>query len=424
MKKHALFFAVPVLMAVMSSGSVWEGAAALSSNGELPDSGYYAASSSFPRNTVVDVTNLETRKTVRVIVAGPLESPGLLALLSRDAASSIGLSSRSVGRIRISQPADPVAFSRFTSGGASSGGDSGDSDFDPRAAVAANYPHLLGPVDGAAQGSVSESYTGMAIVDLPRDGFTPASAGSPDEGIQGEPEAESAWVYPEEIAGGSALAETSPPENLPPENLPPETGYDLPDYTAPPGEPELAEERYEDIPEYEVPHEVPPELSEMPFSPPEEIPGELPEVTQNDGVGEPGIISEITLIPAEERPPEYTGEMPGMAEYAPVTPEVQPGGIAGAPSGVSGAMFSVPLISQLENGKYYLQLGAYSYTDLVEAELSRLGRTYPLAVQLAGAPERPLYRILVGPVNMGESGALLQRFKNTGYSDAFIRSYP
>jgi hypothetical protein len=32
-----------------------------------------------------------------------------------------------------------------------------------------------------------------------------------------------------------------------------------------------------------------------------------------------------------------------------------------------------------------------------------------------------VYRVLVGPVNLGESGALLQRFKRSGYKDAFIK---
>lgn len=411
MKKYMLFLAVPVIMAVMTSGSVWEGAAALGTNGELPDSGYYAASSSFPRNTVVDVTNLETRKTVRVIIAGPLESPGLLALLSRDAASSIGLSGRSVGRIRISQPADPVAFSRFTGESALSG----DTDFDPRAAVAANYPHILGPVDTAAQSlpgaSVPASSTG--IVDLPPGGFIPAAAGSPDEGIRGEPVPESAWVYPEEINGGSGDAPPVLAENPLPEN-----GYDLPEYTAPPGEPEAEEESYEDIPEYAGTVEVQPETEETPpesASESGEIPGEIAGEEQEESVPESGITSEITLIPAEERPPEYapeyTVEIPPVEIPLPNTPApYAPGGI-----------FSVPVISRLESGQYYLQLGAYSYTDSVEAELLRLGRTYPLSVQIAGGPEHPLYRILIGPVNMGECGALLQRFKTTGYSDAFIR---
>jgi hypothetical protein len=70
---------------------------------------------------------------------------------------------------------------------------------------------------------------------------------------------------------------------------------------------------------------------------------------------------------------------------------------------------------------YYLQVRAFSKTELVQAELSRLGDAYPLAVQMGGTSEKPLYRVLVGPVNLGESSALLRRFRGNGYGDAFIR---
>jgi hypothetical protein len=83
----------------LSGASVWEGAAAVSSGGEFPDSGFYVATNSFPRNTVVDITNLETGKTVRGIVAAGLDSPGLLAMISKECAEAIGLQSRSIGRI-------------------------------------------------------------------------------------------------------------------------------------------------------------------------------------------------------------------------------------------------------------------------------------------------------------------------------------
>ena len=91
------------------------------------------------------------------------------------------------------------------------------------------------------------------------------------------------------------------------------------------------------------------------------------------------------------------------------------------PSQPSGPTFSVPTINDLEKGKYYVQLAALSRSDLVESELSRLGNTYPLTVQLINNSEVMLYRILLGPVNLGESGALLQRFRGIGYRDAFIR---
>jgi cell division septation protein DedD len=83
--------------------------------------------------------------------------------------------------------------------------------------------------------------------------------------------------------------------------------------------------------------------------------------------------------------------------------------------------FSVPVITSLEQGKYYLQLGAFGVIELIEAELSRIGKNYPLVIQPGGNSQTPIYRILLGPVTLGESGALLQQFKSLGYKDAFIR---
>jgi hypothetical protein len=58
----------------------------------------------------------------------------------------------------------------------------------------------------------------------------------------------------------------------------------------------------------------------------------------------------------------------------------------------------------------------------VEAELAKIDRSYPLAVQNTGGAANPQYRILLGPVNSGEAGALLRRFKSLGYPEAFLRS--
>jgi hypothetical protein len=124
--------ALGLALAVLSGASVWEGAAALAPRGELPEDGYYAATNSFPQNTVVDITNLETGKSVRAIVSSGLNTPGLLAILSADTANRIGLSAKTIGRIRMTQPEDPIAFSRFTEGLVVSG----DPDYDPEALLA------------------------------------------------------------------------------------------------------------------------------------------------------------------------------------------------------------------------------------------------------------------------------------------------
>jgi hypothetical protein len=174
---------------------------------------------------------------------------------------------------------------------------------------------------------------------------------------------------------------------------------------------------------------------------------------------------DIALVPAEKRPPAERERvtMPPEAEIPPIPntpsksvmsglpPEREIPPIANAPRGRDGSKnldptlaiapvekvqppsptpspavaarspFSVPLITTLEKGKYYVQLATFSKSELVEPELSKIGRSYPLSIQTIGSQDHPLYRILLGPMNLGESGALLQRFKGIGYTDAFVR---
>lgn len=112
---------------------------------------------------------------------------------------------------------------------------------------------------------------------------------------------------------------------------------------------------------------------------------------------------------------------PAERELVPVIPPIPQSRTDTPSTTATPHKFSVPVISRLEKGKYYLQLGAYHRAELVEPELSRIDSAYPLSVEHTGSPDRPLYRILLGPMNLGESGALLQRFRGIGYHDAFLR---
>ncbi|MDR1446790.1 MAG: septal ring lytic transglycosylase RlpA family protein, partial [Treponema sp.] len=158
MKKTVLLFLAPVAFFVLTNASVWEGSGTVAPSGSLPDEGYYAATNSFPRNTVVDITNLENGKSIRVIVASSLDTPGILAVISRDAALSIGLQPRSIGRIRMIQPSDPIAFSRFTEGLSSSG----DPDYDPSALLNSEVPPEEAPE--IAEESAAEKTTPVESV--------------------------------------------------------------------------------------------------------------------------------------------------------------------------------------------------------------------------------------------------------------------
>jgi hypothetical protein len=133
--------------------------------------------------------------------------------------------------------------------------------------------------------------------------------------------------------------------------------------------------------------------------------------------------------PAPRTQSSLPARLPPEAEIAPIgTVSVMSGSAApleipraGQGPSVPARAFSVPQIKSLEKGAYYLQLAALSKAELVEPELARIGRTYPLVIQTVENQGRLLYRILLGPVSSGESRALLSRFKGVGYADAFIR---
>ncbi|MDR2601661.1 MAG: hypothetical protein LBC53_04325, partial [Spirochaetaceae bacterium] len=134
MKKILLKTVFAFLSLSLLLSASWEGSSAIAPEGELPERGFYVSSNSFPINTVVDIVNLETGRTIQAIVRTSQNAPGGIVLLSRDAADALGISNRSNGRIRLNPPPEAIAFSRFTDGRSFSG----DPDYDTRAFVREN----------------------------------------------------------------------------------------------------------------------------------------------------------------------------------------------------------------------------------------------------------------------------------------------
>ncbi|MCL2320258.1 MAG: SPOR domain-containing protein [Treponema sp.] len=332
MKKTIPIVCICTALFTLVNASVWEGAAAAAAGSELPEKGLYIATNSFPVNTVVDITNLENGKTVRVVASTGLDNPGLLALLSKDAANAIGLKSQTLGQIRMSQIADTAPLP-----GSIGGIGSGDPDHDPAAFAALNgYDEAVLSAAGNAE-----------------------VAAPPDDSVVPE-------TGPR-VAGNPAAAVTvNPPPALPSDTVP----RDKPDY-------------------------IDPSLI-------------IPPVDNTSAPGEQ---------PPVQLPPGLPYELPSQAAQTndSFSPEsVQDTWVP------SGPDFPAPLIGRLEKGRYYLQIGAYSKEETVRSEIAKIDSKLPLAIMNAGSPEKPVYRILIGPVNLGESGALLQRFKST-YKDAFVR---
>ncbi|GHV45205.1 lipoprotein [Spirochaetia bacterium] len=472
--RNLIFIAAALL--TLTNASVWEGAAAAAPLGDLPDEGYYAATNSFPRNTVVDILNLETGKSIRVIVAAGLDTPGLLAVLSREAAASIGLQSRLIGRIRMTQPSDPIAFSRFTEGLATSG----DPDYDPQAMVAADSagknaakPGTAGTSAPAKQASPSavetrptetypvDPYLGYTIVDIP-DGYSDPAIPAEDKDkrddyydywdspaenkkseFAGADDSPESTLYPIWAEGGSVgivdIPEPDPSASIAeapeaPGNPSPNSGAPwLPTEgaAAPPSSGPLdlslipAEQRPPDsLTDFEIPPEA--FIGPIEQQPPAQAqaPNDYLDESLFIGPIERDLAREASQVqqPVQAQPPAPDNSL-SLIDESRVIPPIPDAAPAPMEDPVfPGSEFSVPLISKLERGKYYLQLGAFNQAASVEDALTKLDKAFPLAVLAESSAGEQTYRILIGPVNQGESGALLQRFKHSGYGDAFVKS--
>ncbi|MDR2965792.1 MAG: SPOR domain-containing protein [Treponema sp.] len=467
------FFTVSMLLLavfVFLSASPWEGAAATAPEGELPATGMFVATNSFPINTVVDITNIETNRSTRVIVAKGLDSPGLLAVVSRDAAELIGMRPGSISRVRMVQPGDPIAYLRFIEGQAR-----GIPGYDSGNVLTEHYS------DDTYEPPLSESTQVAAVPPAAPSTVPPITSGVTGPSYLLEPEWQDRTdriVYVGEETTAAETVQTEPETEKEPEYIVEEIYNDYEEYEEKPEyiaeevyeEEEdwnyIAEEKYDDYedewnyleeePEYiveeleelevieEEPEYIVEEFEELEiFEEPEYIVEEIEELEAIEEEPEyiveeleeleaieeePEYLAEVieevqeeevieyTLVPADDRPPDYFYGMdpndiiPGIATET-TTPE--PTHIIPMHSD-----FSVPRVSQLDRGWYYVQIAALDSPESVQNTLNQIDLAYKPLVYSNG--DR-YYRILLGPLNQGESAAVLARFRSIGYKDAFVR---
>ena len=157
------------------------------------------------------------------------------------------------------------------------------------------------------------------------------------------------------------------------------------------------------------------------------------------GLGERGVFSgdtnytsdlegyDLAFIPAEIRPPEDFREPDPGSFIPPISKTTEPPVVAVIPMPpvVTNATprFSAPLIQNLESGSYYVQIGAYEKTQTVESEITKIEKNLPVAVMetvmKTGNAEKLVYRVLIGPLSLGESGPVFQKYRAI-YKDAFL----
>jgi len=468
MKKYFILLLLTLAAFVWFPGaSPWEGAASVAPAGELPSTGFFVATNSFPRNTVVDITNVETGRSTRAIVAKTLNSPGLLAIVSSEAAQLIGMRPGSVSRIMMVQPTDPIAYLRFTES-VNSGAPSFDSgdvvteetliadvyiDDSYRPQIIETPEPIIPPQE---QNSASSRITGPGYFMEPEWGGTDRLNIVDLPGYEVEPR-NPVFMPPVEIAeeGTKPLIEdpiTPITKEEEPvyiaekkevvkdistryeERAPSPIVKDVSDFWAekePNGiekeanvyvteEPknEIVKETYD----YLVEHprdEVIKEIFER-----EEYVAKVEETPRADETPR----FQYNLVETDELPPPKTvygidpsDIIPGIAL---ATPERQSTPQTTAPSQPqqqrsvpSPARFSVRTISSLDRGQYYVQIAALP-AETVESAVRQIDHRFNPVILI---DRDNLYRILIGPLNQGESAAVLARFKSIGYTDAFVR---
>jgi len=427
--------AVVILLAflVFCGASPWEGAAVTAPEGELPAKGRYVATNSFPRNTVVDIINIETNKSTRAIVANGLDSPGLLALVSREAADLIGMRAGSVSRIRMIQPSDPIAYLRFKDGL-----NSGITDYDSGNVITEEKYReewYEKEVSEAEPPAPVKNAPPVVAREAPPYFLEPEWSESGRKGIVDLPSEELGWVRAEEET--VELAEE--PEETAEEIVEAEV-EEIEEIAEVEEEIEEADEEIAELEEEEF-EEVVEEIAEVEEEPepePEYIAEEEPEpeVESEPEIAaveeEEELPTEYVLVEDEERPPvndiygiDPSSIIPGLSlsesiseiEDTPVE-EIAAEPAVETPVYIPETNFSVRRIYELERGKYYVQIAAVDAPESVESAIIDDVRSYSPVVYKDGDH---FYRVLLGPLNQGESAAILQRSKSFGYKDAFVR---
>jgi len=493
MKKRLIIAFIVVASVLLFLGaSPWEGSAAIAPNGELPATGYYIATNAYPRNTVVDITNLETGKSTRVIVSNTLSNPGLLAVVSRQAGELIGMRTGSVSRLRMIQPTDPMAYMRFTQSMKD-----GNPEFDSGNVIteenlAENKSAENKPVENKlAENKLVEdvykedTYEKPEVVKAPQEPKSPVVPGyvvdEPEWGGSGRLQIVDVPDYltePSEIAEvPKEIPKESPGETLKEpeyngaeskqkditkdvapklsERPPVEVAKNLPEYN-PNKSTEDTEPPLKDVPVFiteaprnEVVKDVPVYVTDAPRNDViKDVPVFITEAQRNDALKEVSPWQEkveVTAPVTPPSPPETVTQTPPkqlVPVEAPPNPppsnlygidpnDIIPGIVVATPEKPAAAVntpitpvtpapdknLPVNTIDKLDRGKYYVQVAAIP-ADLVESALRQIDRGYAPVV-FKGTDN--VYRVLIGPLNQGESAAVLSRFRSIGYKDAFVR---
>lgn len=418
MKKTIALIISIFILSFIHGASVWEGAAGIASNSDFPTQGNYILSNAFPKHTVVEITNLENGITIQAEVTGPLGTSGVLAAVSPEAAKNLSLRSGSVSRVRVRIPftsAENLVFDNSFQ--------NNDPDVNPQAAIAFDKARY-----GETEVSEDEEWLGY----IPEQVFTDEMVAQEDsrEGTQGVGPEEN--IVPEEVITASEEAI----ENK--KAIEGETEIE-----AAKGSSEIRDEKTESvevvlIPPEEIETEDEDEiivLSDDSLVPETPETSELPDAEKvaDDVIisDEPELVvsfddSQIEInrenqpvLPDSEVVAETDIDSDFIAKEEDIIIPETP--VIADESTVKGNIdeYVSETPDTLEKG-IYIQIAALQDSKTLDEVCGKYGEDYPIKLVELQNNGKNLVRVLIGPVNRDEYGAVLERFKSFGFKDAFV----
>ncbi|QCP94755.1 acidic repeat protein [Treponema pallidum subsp. pallidum] len=457
-------FLVLCVASVTPLWAVWEGNAEIGPQGSFLQDGMFVRSDMFPKNTAVEISNLEKNAKAQAVVIGHAGIPGLLVSLAPAAAAQLGIGVYQAVRVRVRTLGTVRGGSQTSQDGLSlaslpsrvparpaqrdplSSPPAGHTVPEYRDTVIFDDPRLVSPLSREVEDApkvvepASEREGGEREVEDAPKVVEPASE---REGGEREVEDVPKVVEPaSEREGGEREVEDAPKVVEPASER--EGGEreveDVPKVVEPASEREGGEREVEDVPKVvepasereggereveDVPGVVEPasghEGGEREV---EDVPGVVEPASGHEG-GEREVASQHTKQPSHSvsnsapnqfRNPE--GELPftlpDLSESEIVVPEEQKGRAhpqvipEGAPRG-------------LQPGEYYVQIAVFHDAIQVQSIVHRYGVEYPIAVEQDIHEGKVRFTVCVGPVQKDERGAVLENFQRFGFKDAFLK---
>nr|AAL07373.1 acidic repeat protein [Treponema pallidum subsp. pertenue] len=389
----------------------------------------FVRSDMFPKNTAVEISNLEKNAKAQAVVIGHAGIPGLLVSLAPAAAAQLGIGVYQAVRVRVRTL------------GTVRGGSQTSQDGLSLASLPSRVPARPAqrdPLSSPPAGHTVPEYRDTVIFDDPRL-VSPLSREGGEREVEDVPKV----VEPaSEREGGEREVEDVPKVVEPASER--EGGEreveDVPKVVEPASEREGGEREVEDVPKVvepasereggereveDVPKVVEPaserEGGEREV---EDVPKVVEPASEREG-GEREVASQHTKQPSHSvsnsapnqfRNPE--GELPftlpDLSESEIVVPEEQKGRAhpqvipEGAPRG-------------LQPGEYYVQIAVFHDAIQVQSIVHRYGVEYPIAVEQDIHEGKVRFTVCVGPVQKDERGAVLENFQRFGFKDAFLK---